>query len=88
MGVVEIAASRMALRSMDALVNTLSMIETIQQRNGRRHAERLAEEYCKLAGVPVLSAQSFVIALGMAIRQKQLTLDPDEDLGESNIIRV
>lgn len=64
--------------SIDKLLNTVDFIEEVVGRNGIRHGDKLALEFCKRHALPRMNAMQLVQCLGKAVNRKMLLLNPDE----------
>lgn len=63
--------------SMDKLLNTVDFIEGIVGRNGMKHGDRMALEFCKSSNLPRMNAMELMQCLGKAVNRKMLLMDPD-----------
>lgn len=64
--------------SIDKLLNTVDLIEEVVGRNGLRHGDKLALDFCKQSRLPRMNAIQLVQCLGKAVNRKMLLLNPDE----------
>lgn len=64
--------------SIDKLLNTVDFIEEVVGRNGLRHGDKLALEFCKKSGLHRMNAMELVQCLGKAVNRKMLLMNPDE----------
>lgn len=72
--------------SIDKMYNTAMLIEGITARNGTRHAERVAEQFCHEYQLPSMSIEEFMSTLASAMQRKMLLINPDADISDQSII--
>lgn len=64
--------------SIDKLLNTVDLIEGIVGRNGMKHGDKMALEFCKASYLPRMNAMELMQCLGKAVNRKMLLMNPDE----------
>jgi hypothetical protein len=72
--------------SIDKMYNTAMLIENVTKRHGKKHAERIAEEFCHFHHFPSMPIEEFMGTLSSAMQRKALLIDPDLDITDQSII--
>lgn len=73
--------------SIDSLLNTVDFVEEVVGRNGMRHGDKLAMDFCKKHNLPRMNSMQLMQCLGKAVNRKMLLMNPDESNNERpNII--
>ena len=72
--------------SIDKMYNTAMLIEEVTARNGTKHAERIAEQFCHEHHLPSMPIAEFMSTLASAMQRKMLLINPDSDIADKTII--
>lgn len=72
--------------SIDKMYNTAMLIEEVTARNGTKHAERIAEQFCHANHLPSMPITEFMSTLASAMQRKMLLINPDADISDKTII--
>lgn len=72
--------------SIDKMYNTAMLIESVTSRNGTKHAERIAEQFCHEHHLPSMPISEFMSTLASAMQRKMLLIDPEADITDKTII--
>lgn len=65
--------------SIDKILNTVDLIEAIVGRNGIRHGDKIAMQFCKDHNLPRMGTMELMACLGKAANRKMLLEDPNQD---------
>lgn len=63
--------------SIDSILNTVDLIEEVVGRNGMKHGDKLALEFCKRHMLPKMNVMELMQCLGAAANRKMLLIDPE-----------
>lgn len=64
--------------NIDSLLNTVDLIEEVVGRNGIKHGDKLAIEFCKQHRLPRMNVMELMQCLGKASNRKMLLLNPED----------
>ena len=82
----ETAIEMMMGFSIEKMYNTVMLFEEIVAKHGMMHGDRIADQYCKSYGIPVLNFIEFMKALASAMQRKMMLIDPSQDVTDKTII--
>jgi hypothetical protein len=68
-------------KPLDSLLNTQQILSAVSERNGQRHAENLAEQFCKMHRLPTMPYSEFKECLKSALIRKSIMVDERTETG-------
>lgn len=68
--------------TLDSMNNTLSLLEAIEKRSGRRAAERWVDGYCRDRRLPTMEYAEFLSCIKSAITRKLIITDERSEIGD------
>ena len=81
MSETEVVINVMMSKPLDSLMNTQQVLDAVAKRNGERHAENLADQFCKQHHLPTMPYSEFKSCLQSALIRKSIVVDDREEMG-------